>query len=301
MTTFDTSLLPPLDEDEESRPAYRRVWRTTMIETLVLIIGTLVVNLAASLLNIHVDVAQRPPVTAALALTPLGLWFLFSWRGERRALNPRNDLVAVLVVSLLVANAVAGPFIEVFIEPGRWLNSLPGISRILGYMVTVGLAVETLKYLVLRYMAWPGRFQQRIDSIAYGLVVSLAFATVFNLRFALLEGGAQPGAAAIRIVSTVLAHEGIGLIVSYRLMTLKQGRGGMLSLSIGLLFASFLYGVYVAFRAGFTVSAFGIGATANAPLLGFGFSVAFGLFLFAVHAFLISSADARDVRMSHLE
>ncbi len=299
MTTFDTKLLLP-PEEEASLPPYRPVWRAVGYEMALLVAGALVIYFGASLLNIQIGAARRPLTTALLAIAPLGLWLLFSWRGERRVQHPRRGLLTVLVISALVANAVAAPFIEQLVEPDKWLNALPGITRILGHMVTVGLTVEFLKYLVLRYVCWPKWFERRVDCVAYSMAVSLAFATVFNLRFALLEGGAQPGAAAIRIVSVVLAQQGIGLVVSYRLMTLKFGQAGMFSLATGLLIGSFLHGVYTAFRAGFVVGGFGIGATANVPLMGLGFSVAFAGGLFAVFSFLISAADARDVQMSRV-
>ena len=190
MTTFDTDLLPPQYEEVDARPPYRPVWRTAAYETVVLVVGALAVNLSVSLFDIQLDAPQRPLVTAILALAPVGLWLLFSWRGEHHVLHPREGLLATLVISALVANAVAAPFIEEFIEPDRWLNTAPGLTRLLGYAVTVGLTVEFLKYLILRYTVWPRRFRRRIDSMAYSLAVSLAFATVFNLRFALLEAGA---------------------------------------------------------------------------------------------------------------
>lgn len=297
MTTFDTSLLPPQHDDEEdARPLFHPVWRTVVSETALLVIGTLVVYLADSWLDVQLSPEQRTLVTALLALLPVGLWLLFSWRGERRAQHPRRDLPVVMVVSALVANAVGAPFVEMFVQPETWLSAASGLTRIVGYALTVGLAFETLKYLLLRYMTWPRRFRRRLDCVAYSLAISLAFATVLNLRFALLEGGAQPGLAAIRITSVILLHEGAGLVVGYRLMTLKFEKARVFSLGFSLLLAGFLHGFYTAFRAGLVVASFGIGASGNTPLLGFGFSVAFGVALFAVYAFLISTAEARDVR-----
>ncbi len=295
MTTFDASLLSPPSPREDVYP-YRRVWRTTAYETGILIAGALAVNLVGSLLDVHLDVRQRPLVTALLALMPLALWLLFSYRGEQRARRPRKGLLPILVVSILAANAATTPFVDEVIAPETWLSTASGLVRILGYTLTVGLAFEFSKYLILRVMAWPKRFERRIDAVAYSLVVSLAFATVLNLRFALLDGGGQPGAAALRIVSTVLVQQAAGLVVAYRLMVLKFGTPRLFSLALSLLAGSFLIGFHTAFRAGLTVGSFGVGATGNTPLLGFGFSVAFGVAVFALFAFLIATAEARDVR-----
>ncbi|MBN1966948.1 MAG: hypothetical protein JW910_20010, partial [Anaerolineae bacterium] len=139
--------------------------------------------------------------------------------------------------------------------------------------------------------------KRRIDTVAYSLAVGLAFATVFNLRFALLEGGGQPGAAAIRITSLVLAQQGLALVMGHRLMALKFTQSNnVVALPLSLLLAGFLHGIYIAVRAGFTVSGFGIGATANSALLGFIFSVVFAVVLFGVYGFLIRTADARDAQ-----
>jgi RsiW-degrading membrane proteinase PrsW (M82 family) len=297
MTTFDTRLLPPDDDDVEI-PVYAPVWRPLVWQLLLLAGGALVINFAAGGIQLSAD--QRVAFSALFALVPVRLWLVFALRAEGRVQQPRQRLIAVFFVSMLVANAAAAPIIEIFIEPGEWLNSIAGLSRIFNYTLTVGLVTEFLKYLVLRYMTWPAQFRVRTDCVAYGVVVSLGFATVFNLRYALLEGGGQPGPAAIRIASVVLMQQGIGLVMSYGLMQLKQERGGLLALPLMLLLAAFLHGVYIALRAGFVVQGFGIGATANSPLLGMIFSAVFGGILYGVYAFLISSADARDVRMAGL-
>ncbi len=295
MTTFDTSLLPPKGTE---RPVamYRPVWRPVVIENSFFLAVTLILSLAGGALGISLDGDQRKLSTAGLALVPLGLWALFSWRLERRVQQPRERLIPVLVISLLVANGLVAPFIENYIEPERWLNTMDGLTRIFAYAITVGLATETGKYLVLRFMIDPGLLRRRVDIVVYSLLVSLAFATVFNLRFALFEGGAQPGPAAIRVLGIVLAQEGIGLVVAYRLMNLWFDRTPVFALAVNLLLGSLLHGVYIAMRAGFVVQGFGIGETANSPLMGLIFSVGFGTLLFVVYAFLISSAEARDTR-----
>ena len=267
-----------------------------LIEAGLLVAGSSVLLVGAPLLRLDLSADARKLIGALIALAPLGLWLLISWRQERQAARPRTGLIAALVIGLLVANGLVAPFIEQFIEPERWLNSLGGLARIGGYAITVGVATEFGKYLVLRYGVWPRRLERRIDIVAYSIAVSLAFATVFNLRFALLEGGALPGSMAARVTSITLMQEGIGLVVAYRLMTLKFNPPSLLALPLSLVLGSLLHGVYIAFRAGFVVQGFGIGADANSPLMGFVFSIVVGLLLFGLHAFLISNADLREVR-----
>jgi hypothetical protein len=295
MTTFDTSLLPPREEAPPPQP-FRPVWRTTLIEAGLLVAGTVVLLITAPLLGLEPSADGRKLSSALIALAPLGLWLAISWRQERRAAHPRPGLLAALVIGLLMANALVAPFIEQFIQPEQWLNSLGGLTRIGAYAITVGVATEIGKYLVLRYGVWPHRLERRIDIVAYSTAVSLAFATVFNLRFALLEGGALPGTMAIRVTSITLMQEGIGLVMAYRLMTLKFNPPSLLALPTSLVLGGLMHGVYIAFRAGFVVQGFGIGADADSPLMGFSFSIVIGLLFFGVYAFLISNADLREVR-----
>ncbi len=293
MTTFDSSVLPP-DLDEVELLLYRPVWRSVIAETGLLAGLALGISLLVS--DLILTPNQRVQFTAVLSLIPIGAWMLFSWRNERRVQYPRRDMGKLLLLSMLVANAIAAPLIEVYIAPADWLNGISGIDRLIGYALTVGMVSEFLKYMVLRYVVWPGQYRRRLDSVAYSRVVSLGFATVFNLRFALFEGGAQPGPAVIRIVSVVLLHQAAGLVVSYALMNLKLGKGRTFGLALNLVLGALLHGVYHMVRAGMVVRGFGIGSAANAPLFGLIFSVVFAVILFGLHAFLINNEDTRERR-----
>ncbi len=294
MTIFSARNLPPDDEEEIQRPPYRPVWRSAVIELLLLAVLALGVSVAAT--GVAQDANGRVLGSAALALVPVGLWFVFSWWPERRVQHPRRGLLSILLISFLVGNGITAPVIESFIEPGRWLDTVSGATRIAGFTLTVGMAIELSKYLVLRYLAWPRYFERRVDAIAYSLTVSLGFATVFNLRFALLEGGGQPGAAAIYVVSMALMQQGVGLPVALGLMALKKGQARVFALPLYLLASAFLHGLFMAVRAGLVVPGFGIGVTANAPLGGLIFAVVVALGLYAMVAFLIANAEQREMQ-----
>jgi len=126
--------------------------------------------------------------------------------------------------------------------------------------------------------------------------VSLGFATVFNLRFALLEGGGQPGAAAIHVVSMTLMQQATGLLVAFGLMALKMDRARVFDLPLYLLMGASLHGVLTAVRAGIVVRGFGVGATANVPLGGLFLMAAAALTLYAMFAFLIANTEQRETQ-----
>lgn len=290
MTVFRN--LPPDDEEELPRPIYRPVWRPALIELTIL--AALAAGVYLAIPRPALDAGGRVIASTILALTPVALWLGFSWWPERHVQHPRRGLLSVMVISFLVGNGVTAPVIEQFIEPGRWLDTVAGITRIAGFTLTVGMVSELSKYLVLRYLAWPGRFERRVDAVAYSLAASMGLATVFNLRFALLEGGGQPGPAAIAVTSMALMQQATGLMVAIGLMRLKMDRVRAFDMPLYLLVGALLQGVFTAVRAGLVVPGFGIGATANAPLSGLIFAVVFALIIYAISAFLIGSAEQRD-------
>src|SRR5690606_39568379 len=151
---------PP--EEEDIYP-YRRVWQSIAIESgfmLAVAGGAFVVF---SVLDVRLPRPLAQPVNVLFALLPLGLWLIFSLWRERLALQPRARLLAVAVISALVASGVSIPFIEGVFQPERWLPTASAINRIVGYTFTVGIVQEVLKYLVVRYLVFPDLFRPRLD------------------------------------------------------------------------------------------------------------------------------------------
>jgi RsiW-degrading membrane proteinase PrsW (M82 family) len=288
--SFDPILLAPEEEAREVYP-YRRVWRTAALEVGVLLFGTLVV-LAGDLFGFVQGGSSASLPRVGIAGLPLLAWFVFSYRGERRAAIPRPGLVGVLILGGLVANAVAVPLDERLFTLDRWLPQQGFFGRLLGYMFTLGFAAEFLKYLVLRYTVWPGRFRQRLDGVAYALAVSVGFAVIYNMRFALYTD-ATLTATALRVCSITYSHMAVGLVMGYYLAELRIGRPPVFWLPMGLLLAAFLSGLYYAFRGIAIVGGLNVGATASSPIRGLGLALGLVIVVFISLAFIIESADAR--------
>lgn len=295
MARFDPRLLPP-DDDELDLPQYRPVWRTAFREMGILAALALVLLLLGG--GLDLSPAERMLASGALALLPLGLWLVFSWRGEQRVREPRPYLLRVLALSALVTNAVTAPFVEGLVEPGRWLTTTPLVERIIGTMLAIGLVTEFSKYAVLRGLVWPRQFRQRSDAVAYSLTASLGVAVVLGLRYAILDGGGQPGAAAVHIVSLTLMQQAIGLITGLGMVALQRTNVRVLSFPLYLLGAAVLHGVYAVIRAGMVVRGFGIAAAGSSPLFGLGFGVIFAAIMYVTVAFLINTADTRDSQLA---
>ncbi len=289
--SFEPILLAPEEEIQEVYP-YRRVWRTSWLEVTLLLVAVLVIVLLTDLFDLLPGDLRDPLPKLAFALLPLAAWLVISYRSEHRALLPRRGLIGVLILGALVANGIAMPLEERVFIPDQWLPGQGFFGRVLGYMATVGFTAEFLKYAVMRYTIWPDRFRQRLDGVAYALAVSVGFATVLNVRFALYTD-ATLSATALRVASLTFSQLAVGLIMGFFLAELVIGRVPVFWLPAGLGLASFLSGVYYGFRGIAIVSGLSTTGAASAPVRGL--ILAFGLvaLLFASMAFIINSADTR--------
>lgn len=288
--SFEPIMLAPEEEAQELYP-YRRVWRTAGLEvgTLLLVTAGL---LGADMFGFGLTGLPQLPLKLGVAMLPLLVWFAFSYRGERRAQIPRSGLVGVLIVGALVANAIAVPLEETVFTPERWLPRQGFFGRLLGYMFTMGFTAEFLKYLVLRYMVWPQRFYQRLDGVAFALAVSVGYALVYNVRFALYTD-ASLVATALRVCSVTYSHLAVGLVVGFFLAELRISRPPVFWLPAGLFAAAFLSGLYYAFRGIAVSGGLSVFSAGSHPVRGLALALGLVVVTFVSFAFIIESMDAR--------
>lgn len=277
-------LLAPTEDSEEPFP-YRRVWRTLVIELGVLGAAVLFVIIITRF-GIVPD-TYSPTLGTGVALLPIATFLFFSIRREQRVLEPRQGLLALLVLGAIVANGVVVPIINFIFTPERWLPGAGFFNRLLGYAFTIGILGEFAKYAIVRYTIWPDRFRTRLDGVAYSIAVALGFATVLNLRLVLLDELAL-SSAAINILTNVYIHIAIGAVIGYFLSELAIGDPSSLWLPMGLFIAAMLSGIHAAFR-GIAISS-GLGSRElGGLLLVIGLSAA----ILGIISFLIESAEAR--------
>jgi len=289
--SFEPILLAPEQEVEEQYP-YRRVWRTGWLEVGVLLAVVLLILALTQVFGVLPAGLHDTRLKVAVALVPLGAWLVFSYWGERRALQPRRGLVQTVILGALVANGIAVPLEEHLFLPDRWLPMQSFFGRVLGYTTTVGFTAEFLKYAVVRYTVWPDRIRQRLDGVAYALAASVGYAVVLNLRVALFTDDTLV-ATALRVASNTFSQLGIGVIMGFFLAELVIGRTPVFWLPLGLGIASLLSGAYYGFRSLTIVR--GISATGpiSAPMRGLALAFVLIAVLYVTFAFLIESADAR--------
>jgi hypothetical protein len=289
VTTFNPRLLTPPQQEEEIYP-YRRVWQSVAIEAGVLFGATVFLYLLTNILNISIPPAYYAAIALALALLPVLLWLYFSWWREHSVSQPRERLLTVAIVTALAANAVGIPLVNEFLQVDQWLPLSSAVNRIIGYTFTAGIVQGIIKYLVLRYSAWPDGFRVRLDSVAYGAAAGIGYASVLNLQFVLSDNPA-PDVAAARIFANVALHVGTGMVIGYGLAELWIGTPTPVFPVYTLALSSLITGIAIPIRAGLVNATLGLGISSTRPLLGIIFSaVLFILPAFAL-SFFIDNAD----------
>ncbi|MBX3063248.1 MAG: PrsW family intramembrane metalloprotease [Anaerolineae bacterium] len=286
-------ILLPREEDSGRAP-YRRVWRTATLEAILMLAATGAVLLVTRLLNFAPSPNQRRVFGFAFALLPLVLWLGITYVQERRALNTRRGLLTVILLSALGANAVGIPLVERLFMPEAWLANASGGTRILGYMLTISVTQEFIKYAAVRYTVFAGGIRSRIDGIAYALAAGLGYALVLNVNYVLNES-ASLQALALRITEFTLSQAAVSTIMGYVLAEVRLNHLSGIALPVGLVIASLINALSITVRAGLVIGAVTPTSSASNPPQGLGMAIFLVVVLFGGLSFVINNADEREL------
>ncbi|GAB4554424.1 MAG: hypothetical protein OHK0023_24530 [Anaerolineae bacterium] len=296
------SVKPYLLSSTQSAPdeyPYRRVWRTAWLEAIVLVAITSAITLGSRIVPLEFSQNNERLFGIAFALLPLGLWVVISYRAERAARMSRSRLMTVVILGGLAASGVAIPVIDQFFVSEEWLTNASGITRIVGYTLSVGLVHEFLKYAVVRYSVWRDLIETRQDAVAYSLACGVGFGTALTVHFA-LNNTLHPAAAALRITEIFTAQVAIAPIMGYVLYEMRNPKVFTLLPAFGLMIASLFNALSIVIRAGLIVSGISRTSTSNNALFGLGMVVFIVVVLYSALGFIIRSADERDILRSGL-
>lgn len=296
MARYNTRLITPPSEEEEIYP-YRRVWPSITIEAGGMFVFAVALYVVTRFVTLPVQLHR--PLNVAMTLLPAGLWLLFSWLRERSVPQPRQNLIAVAVISGLVANAISLPLIEQVLQPSRWLPLESALNRIVGYTFTVGLVQAATIYLTVRYTVWPKHFRIRLDGVAYGAASAVGYATVLNLKFA-LSTSTIPSTAAMYIFDQTVPLLCCGIIIGYGLAEVAFNQHifpALLAATIA--FSAFVTGLAIPLVSGFAnagISPLHPVSTSN-PLLGFLFSAGLLFLVSNIFTFLFNVAERQEAEI----
>tara|TARA_B100000212_G_scaffold232480_1_gene176733 strand:+ start:102 stop:725 length:624 start_codon:yes stop_codon:yes gene_type:complete len=135
---------------------------------------------------------------------------------------------------------VAGTII---IVPAAILNDklIPDAS----YAYLAGFTEETLKFLTIYfYVSRNTNFDEPMDAIVYGTLVSLGFATFENLQYVYYSGGSPDAVAIIRAFTAIPLHACCGIIMGYYFGLYMFKNKDTLNLFKSLFFAISFHAVY---------------------------------------------------------
>lgn len=289
--TSGPQLLTPPPEKEEIYP-YRPVWRSLVVESTILLGATFILFVSSIFIDIQIPSPLDAYVRLALALFPAILWLLFSWWPERRVPQPRQHLMIVAVISALAANAISLPLINDFLQVDRWLPLSNAINRIIGYTFTVGIVQELVKYLAIRYTAWPGSFRTRLDAVAYAVASAIGYTTALNLNF-ILSTPSSPAVTILHVFSNYALQLAASFIVAYGLSEVRFTNPNPIFLMVTYSLASLVTGIAIPIRAGLVNAQFSLKGAAPRSIFGLGFSIALLVIPPLILSFLLSNAERR--------
>ncbi len=290
MASYGNFITPP-NENKEEYP-YAPVWRALSVEAGILATSVFVLYAIISILKLATPTRLQLAFGIGLAISPLILWILFSWFAERRASDPRRQLIAVVIITMLTANSIGIPILDQFYRTTQWLPLAPAVNRILGYTLTAGIVQQLIKYIVIRYIVWPQNMRIRLDGVAYGIASGIGYATILNLQFVTLTPNAPPDTIAFHVFANYALHTATGILIGYGLSETCFSNPTPIFLSIVLIISAVVTGIAIPIRAGLVNTALTISATSSPKsLLGLGFSFAVLIVITLIVAGLIRNAD----------
>ncbi|MFM8449545.1 MAG: PrsW family intramembrane metalloprotease [Haliscomenobacter sp.] len=137
------------------------------------------------------------------------MWFIYHIdRHEKEHFWP-------LTIAFLIGTLIALPLVEAqrwFSEMGWMYPHTPGSTFLISF-VLVALSEETLKFFSLRVFTWRATFfNEPLDGIVYSVMISMGFASLENILYALKFGIST---TAVRAFTAVPAHAVFATMMGY--------------------------------------------------------------------------------------
>jgi hypothetical protein len=291
MTTYGPRFITPPSDDQERYP-YRPVWHSLIIESIILIGLVFIFYIVIDVLHVPLSARIQSYLAVGLIFVSAALWFLFSWWAEQRIEQPRQNLIAVVILTMLVANSIGVPLVDQFFQVDNWLPLAPAVNRIIGYTLTTGITQSIIKYLVMRYTIWPQHLRVRLDGVAYGIAGGIGYATILNIQFLLANPSTPADTLAFQIFANYALHVSTGIVIGYGLSEAFFSNPTPIFLAVVLLIGAIITGITIPIHAGLVNSSLSISSvSAPKPLFGLGFSAVLLAGISIITAGLIRNAD----------
>jgi hypothetical protein len=281
------------DEIEKTAYPYRRVWNSLIIESSVLLGVCLGVYFGVRLLGITLGGVSQVLLEIVLALVPAGLWLVFSLWRERAAIEPRERLWMVALLTGLAANAITLPAAESVFQTSRWLPGEGAQLRIIGFAVTLGMAQMITQYIIVYYTTYPRLIRVREDAIAYFLASGVGFSTVISLRY-ITEAIPTIDVLAVIVFTNASVTAAMSLLGAFGLAEMRFANPLPFVTPLMTLLGALVFGFSQVLRSGLVNAGFTIRGALASYVFGLAFSAAVLVAVTMATSFFFRTAARRE-------
>ena len=265
---------------------HKGLWASGVVEIGAVLIFVVLVALLVWLTKPKLDGAALIWSGIVLALIPAVIWMVFFYRQDRLEPEPKQYVIGVFILGMLLCNAIAIPVINQLFQVGEWLSTNT-LTHIVGSIMVIGMVQEFLKYAAVRYSVYmTPEFDERIDGVVYGTAAGLGFAAMLNINYVIANGGVDLYMGIIRIAVTTLAQASFSGITGYFLGRAKFEVEPVWWQSLGVVSAAVLNGLFTWARGEVTQ----VGLDVN-PWLGLLLAAVVAIATFAVLWYLMRRAN----------
>jgi len=178
------------------------------------------------------------------SVAPALLWLVIFYRVDSREPEPKQLVIAVYLVGLLLAAALYPPVVNGFFAVDGWMYQ-SWWAQLLGEILVIGALGMGLVYFAVRVMLYKNpEFDERLDGIIYAMAAGLGIATVINFVYVLQHGGVDLGIGSIRMVINALGYASFGGVLGYFIGQAQFEKTPPYYLPAGLGLAAVLNGLY---------------------------------------------------------
>ena len=255
MQTTDLTVSGPAVEPDSSpgangptsgRSVGRRpsLWWSTLLAFGGLLVFVGIFNFLLPDLGSNLGGAGLIALGLIFSVVPALLWLAIFYRVDQREPEPKQLVIAVYLVGLLLAAAIYQPIVQGLFEADAWLYTA-WWGQLLGEVLLVGGLSMAIVYTAVRAVVYGSReFDERLDGIIYCMAAALGLATVINFLYVLDHGGVDLGIGSIRMVINAMGYASFGGVLGYFVGQARFEKTPPYYLPAGLSLAALLTGLY---------------------------------------------------------
>ncbi|MBN1582642.1 MAG: PrsW family intramembrane metalloprotease [Anaerolineae bacterium] len=224
---------------------HKGLWASGVVEIGAVLVFVALVALVVWLVKPQLNGPALIWAGIVLALIPAAIWMVFFYRQDRLEPEPKQYVIGVFILGMLLCNGVAIPVVNQLFQVNEWLATNT-LTHIAGAILVIGITQEFLKYVAVRYSVYmTPEFDERIDGIVYGTAAGLGFAAMLNIHYVIANGGVDLTMGVIRIAVTTLAQASFAGITGFFLGRAKFQVEPVWWQSLGVVIAAVLNGLFV--------------------------------------------------------